>query len=102
MALTVGVLAGGRSSEHEISLSSGAAVADGLRAAGHEVVWVEIGRDGVWRNDGESLCVSPAGGLLEADVVFPALHGPFGEDGTIQRLLETLGVAYVGTSLRRS
>jgi D-alanine-D-alanine ligase len=101
-ALTVAVLAGGRSSEHEISLSSGSAVADGLRAAGHEVVWVEIGRDGVWRSDGEPLCVSPAGGLLDADVVFPALHGPFGEDGTIQGMLETLDVAYVGSGVTAS
>ena len=54
-ALTVAVLAGGRSSEHEVSLSSGAAVRDGLLAAGHEVLWVEIGRDGVWRQDGEPL-----------------------------------------------
>jgi D-alanine-D-alanine ligase len=101
-ALTVAVLAGGRSSEHEISLSSGAAVADGLRAGGHEVVWVEIGRDGVWRNDGEPLCVNPAGGLLDVDVVFPALHGPFGEDGTIQGMLETLDVAYVGSGVGAS
>jgi D-alanine-D-alanine ligase len=100
--LTVAVLAGGRSSEHEISLSSGAAVADGLRAAGHEVVWVEIGRDGVWRSDGEPLCLRPAGGLLDADVVFPALHGPFGEDGTIQGTLETLDVAYVGAGVSAS
>jgi D-alanine-D-alanine ligase len=101
-ALTVAVLAGGRSSEHEVSLSSGAAVADGLRAAGHEVVWVEIGRDGVWRSDGEPLCLRPAGGLLDVDVVFPALHGPFGEDGTIQGALETLDVAYVGAGVSAS
>jgi D-alanine-D-alanine ligase len=101
-ALTVAVLAGGRSSEHEVSLSSGAAVADGLRAAGHEVVWVEIGRDGVWRSEGEPLCVNPAGGLLDADVVFPALHGPFGEDGTVQGMLETLDVAYVGSGVSAS
>lgn len=101
-ALTVAVLAGGRSSEHEISLSSGSAVADGLRAAGHEVVWIEIGRDGVWRSGGEPLCLRPAGGLLDVDVAFPALHGPFGEDGTIQGMLETLDVAYVGSGVSAS
>ncbi|HYM56036.1 MAG TPA: D-alanine--D-alanine ligase family protein, partial [Solirubrobacteraceae bacterium] len=100
--LAVAVLAGGRSSEHEVSLSSGAAVRDGLRAAGHEVVWVEIGRDGAWRRDGEPLSVTPGAGLLGVDVVFPALHGPFGEDGTVQGLLETLGVAYVGAGVAAS
>ncbi len=101
-ALRVAVLAGGRSSEHDVSLSSAAAVRDGLSCAGHEVVWVEIGRDGVWRRDGRPLSVVPAGGLLGVDVVFPALHGPFGEDGTVQGLLETLDVAYVGAGVAAS
>jgi D-alanine-D-alanine ligase len=101
-ALTVAVLAGGRSSEHEVSLSSGEAVRDGLLACGHEVVWVQVGEDGAWRRDGERLSVSPGGGLLGADVVFPALHGPFGEDGTVQGLLETLDVAYVGAGVAAS
>jgi D-alanine-D-alanine ligase len=101
-ALTVAVLAGGRSSEHDVSLSSGAAVREGLSSAGHEVVWVEIGRDGVWRHDGEPLSVTPAGGLLGVDVAFPVLHGPFGEDGTVQGLLEMLDVAYVGAGVAAS
>ncbi|MGH2865028.1 MAG: D-alanine--D-alanine ligase family protein [Solirubrobacteraceae bacterium] len=100
--LLVAVLAGGRSSEHDVSLSSGAAVRDGLSAAGHEVVWVEIGRDGVWRLDGEPLSISPAGGLLGVDVAFPVLHGPYGEDGTVQGTLETLDVAYVGAGVAAS
>ena len=100
--LTVAVLAGGRSSEHEVSLSSGAAIGEGLRAAGHEVLAVEIGRDGAWRRDGQPLSVTPAGGLLGVDVVFPALHGPFGEDGTVQGMLETLDVAYVGADVSAS
>jgi len=101
-ALLVAVLAGGRSSEHDVSLSSGAAVRDGLISAGHEVVWVEIGRDGVWRRDGQALSVTPGGGLLGVDVAFPVLHGPFGEDGTVQGLLETLDVAYVGAGVAAS
>jgi D-alanine-D-alanine ligase len=101
-ALKVAVLAGGRSSEHDVSLSSGAAVRDGLITAGHEVMWVEIDRDGVWRCDGERLNFSPGEGLLRVDVVFPALHGPFGEDGTVQGLLETLDVAYVGSGVAAS
>jgi D-alanine-D-alanine ligase len=100
--LTVAVLAGGRSSEHEVSLSSGAAVREGLVACGHRVVSVEIGRDGAWRRDGERLSVCPGDGLLGVDVVFPALHGPFGEDGTVQGMLETLDVAYVGAGVTAS
>jgi D-alanine-D-alanine ligase len=101
-ALAVAVLAGGRSSEHEVSLSSGAAVRDGLLAAGHRVIWIEIGRDGAWRGDDEPLSVTPGAGLLGVDVVFPVLHGPFGEDGTVQGLLETLDVAYVGAGVAAS
>jgi D-alanine-D-alanine ligase len=102
--LRVAVLAGGRSSEHDVSLSSGAAVRDGLLAAGHEVVSVQIGRDGAWRRDGEGerLALTPGSGVIDADVVFPVLHGRFGEDGTVQGLLEMLGVAYVGSGVAAS
>jgi D-alanine-D-alanine ligase len=101
-ALSVVLLAGGRSSEHEVSLASGAAVRDGLEGAGHEVIWVEIDRDGAWRREGERLSLHPGAGLLGADVVFPALHGPFGEDGTVQGVLEMLDVAYVGSGVAAS
>jgi D-alanine-D-alanine ligase len=100
--LTVAVLAGGRSSEHEVSLSSGRAVREGLLAAGHDVIEVEIGRDGAWRSGGERLSVTPAAGLLGADVAFPVLHGPFGEDGTLQGVLETLEVPFVGAGVAAS
>jgi D-alanine-D-alanine ligase len=100
--LEVVVLAGGRSSEHEVSLSSGAAVREGLLAGGHRVVSIEIGHDGRWRRDGAQLSVTPGGGLLGADVVFPVLHGPYGEDGTVQGLLEMLDVAYVGAGVAAS
>jgi D-alanine-D-alanine ligase len=100
--LTVAVLAGGRSSEHEVSLSSAASVREGLLAGGHDVAWVHIGEDGVWRHEERPLRVSPGEGLLGADVVFPALHGPFGEDGTVQGLLESLEVAYVGSGVAAS
>jgi D-alanine-D-alanine ligase len=101
-ALTVAVLAGGRSSEREVSLSSAAAVCDGLLAGGHAVVRVEIGEDGAWRSDGERLSVTPGEGLLGVHVAFPVLHGPFGEDGTVQGLLETLDVPYVGAGVAAS
>lgn len=94
--MRVAVLRGGRSSEHDVSLRSGASVAGGLRAAGHEVVAVTIERDGRWIVDGEAIAVRPGDGLLGCDVAFPVLHGPFGEDGTVQGLLECLGVPYAG------
>jgi D-alanine-D-alanine ligase len=98
----VAVLAGGRSSEHDVSLDSAGSVGDGLREAGHDVVWVELARDGTWRHDGVDLALSPGRGLLDADAVFPALHGPFGEDGTVQGLLELLDVPYVGSGVLAS
>jgi D-alanine-D-alanine ligase len=98
----VAVLSGGRSSEHDVSLRSGAAVARGLREAGHEAVEVAIGRDGAWRTAGSAVELVPGGGLLGADAVFPALHGAFGEDGSIQGLLEQLDVPYVGSDVLAS
>ena len=97
--MKVAVISGGRSSEHEISLQSGASVAAGLREAGHEVTEVLIDRDGRWSADGEEVELRAAAGLLGFDVAFPVLHGPFGEDGTVQGLLECLDVAYVGPSV---
>jgi len=98
----VAVLAGGRSSEHEVSLASGESVRTGLTEAGHEAVDVRIARDGRWTADGEPVRLEPGGGLLGADAVFPALHGPFGEDGTVQGLLELLDVPYVGAGVAAS
>ena len=100
--MRVAVLGGGRSSEHEISLASAAAIRAGLEGAGHEPVAVEIGQDGRWSADGAPVTIEPAGGLLGADVVFPALHGPFGEDGTVQGLLELADVPYVGAGVLAS
>jgi D-alanine-D-alanine ligase len=98
----VAVLAGGRSSEHEVSIASGASVAAGLGEAGYVVQMIEIDRDGVWRRDGEEVALAPGRGLAGADVVFPVLHGPFGEDGTVQGLLECLDVPYVGAGVLAS
>ena len=100
--MRVAVLSGGRSSEHDVSLASGASVAAGLREGGHEVLEVRLERDGTWRHDGEELALSPGRGLLGADVAFPVLHGPFGEDGTVQGLLELLDVPYVGSGVLAS
>jgi D-alanine-D-alanine ligase len=98
----VAVLGGGRSSEHEVSLASAASVSEGLKRAGHEVRGIEIGRDGVWRENGQDISLTPGRGLDGVDVVFPVLHGPFGEDGTVQGLLECLDVPYVGAGVLAS
>jgi D-alanine-D-alanine ligase len=92
----VAVIRGGRSSEHPVSLRSGAAVGEGLRAAGYETADVVIEPDGRWLAEGAEVDLRAAGGLLGCDVAFPVLHGPFGEDGTVQGLLECLDVPYVG------
>ena len=106
----VAVLLGGRSSEHEISLASARSVLDALDPERYETVTVEIGRDGRWElgsgadngSVAETLPVPTAkvpATLGEVDVVFPVLHGPFGEDGTVQGLLELAGVPYVGAGV---
>jgi D-alanine-D-alanine ligase len=100
--LRVAVLSGGRSSEHEVSLASGAAVRAGVAAAGHDVLDVFLSREGAWMHDGEPLPLAPGSGLLGADVAFPVLHGPYGEDGTVQGLLELLDVPYVGAGVLAS
>jgi D-alanine-D-alanine ligase len=98
----VAVISGGRSSEHEVSLRSGEAVARGLEQAGHESLRVIVSREGGWTVDGEAIELRPGRGLLDADVAFPALHGPFGEDGSVQGLLEWLDAPYVGSDVLAS
>jgi D-alanine-D-alanine ligase len=100
--MRVAVLSGGRSSEHEVSLRSGSSVAEGLEQAGHDVVEVMIDHEGRWSCDGEEVRLAPGEGLLECDVAFPVLHGPFGEDGIVQGLLECLDMPYVGADVLAS
>jgi D-alanine-D-alanine ligase len=85
-----------------VSLSSAASIREGLEQGGHRPLAIEIGHDGVWRLDGREVSIVPGRGLEDADVVFPALHGPFGEDGTVQGLLECLDVPYVGAGVLAS
>jgi D-alanine-D-alanine ligase len=116
--LRVAVILGGRSSEHDISVASARSVLDSLDPERYEVRSVEIGRDGKWELprasqgqlgkgecEGEKLPV-PLNGSPQpfegVDVVFPVLHGPFGEDGTVQGFLELAGVAYVGAGVTAS
>jgi D-alanine-D-alanine ligase len=114
--LRVAVIMGGRSSEHDISLASARSVLESLDPDRYEVRPIEIGRDGQWElgparqqaelgEGGEKLPV-PLNGSPQpfegVDVVFPVLHGPFGEDGTVQGFLELAGVAYVGAGVTAS
>lgn len=100
--MRVAVLGGGRSGEHDVSLASASAVRAGLAEAGHDVVGVLLARDGTWWCDEEEVALRAGRGLLGADVVFPVLHGPWGEDGTVQGMLELLGVPYVGSGVLAS
>jgi D-alanine-D-alanine ligase len=100
--MRVAVLGGGRSSEHEVSLNSAAAVRAGLAEAGHEVVEVLLEREGGWRQGEAEVFLQPGLGLLECDVAWPVLHGPFGEDGTVQGVFELLDVPYVGAGVLAS
>jgi D-alanine-D-alanine ligase len=131
--MRVGVLYGGRSGEHEISLRSAATVIGALDPARFDIVPIAIGKDGRWRTGIESLrlldeaqrdlkaipdhgievttapeptrrALVPLGGgsPLPLDVVFPVLHGTFGEDGTVQGLFELADVPYVGSGVLAS
>ncbi len=117
MTRRVAVILGGRSSENAISIASATSVVAALEAAGDEVVTVEIDRAGRWAlgTGRRELGVGEPGSALErlpakevaatlgdVDVVFPVLHGPFGEDGTVQGLLELAGVPYVGAGVLAS
>ena len=114
--MRVAVLAGGRSSEHDVSVASARSVVDALDPERYETVVVEIDRSGRWElasgggelpeTSIETLPVvahsAPAATLGQADVVLPILHGPFGEDGTVQGLLELAGLPYVGAGVAAS
>lgn len=92
----VGVLRGGPSVEYEVSLQSGSAVLRSLRER-LRTVDLLLDKKGEWYRGG--VPVSPARALAGLDVVFNALHGRFGEDGKLQRLLETLRVPYTGSAV---
>src|SRR6201988_397278 len=86
--MRVAVLKGGRSLERQVSLKSGARVEEALHRLGHEVISIDVGDDLVERLTDE-----------RPDVAFVALHGRDGEDGTVQELLEVLGIPYTGSGV---
>jgi D-alanine-D-alanine ligase len=119
--IRVAVIAGGRSSEHDISVASARSVIAALDPERYETTAIEIGRGGRWElgasdrlrlpeqpnaDTVETLPVvadsAPAAALGQIDVALPILHGPFGEDGTVQGLLELADVPYVGAGVAAS
>ncbi|MEU5045568.1 D-alanine--(R)-lactate ligase [Streptomyces griseorubiginosus] len=127
--LKVGIIFGGRSEEHPVSVKSAREVARNLDPEKYEPVWIGVTKSGSWRlcdgpgegwenGDGRPVALSPDGGThgllvledgeqgrygtIRLDVVLPVLHGPFGEDGAVQGLLELSGVPYVGCDIQSS
>lgn len=130
--IRVGVIFGGRSSEHEVSLVSATAVMQALDKSKYEVVPIGITKEGTWLSSAKALSIlksGPAGGSIEEqillpdprsrglvridqslpakplrplDVIIPVLHGPYGEDGTVQGLLELADIPYVGAGVLAS
>lgn len=117
--LTVGVIFGGRSLEHEISVASARHICDILGEEDYDVKQFGVTRDGEWVHGpdvvdflgvheeiteggegNEKISPKVLSELMKCDVVFPVFHGPFGEDGMVQGFLETLGLAYVGSDYR--
>ena len=99
MKLRVAVLHGGRSGEHEVSLRSARAIMEGFDPERFEVIPLFIGKEGRWSP--RPILPEP-GANPGIDVVFPALHGTFGEDGTVQGLLELADLPYVGAGVMAS
>lgn len=93
--LRIVVLMGGPSSEHEVSLKSGAMVVKNLDAKKYAVTAIVIGKDGRWP-------VAPETLKNDYDLAFIAMHGEYGEDGTIQALLESLGIPFTGSDAKAS
>jgi len=99
MKLKIAVVYGGRTGEHEVSVRSAKAVMAGLDPAKYEIIEYFIDLQGKWV---PRPIVPEPGAHPEIDVVFPVLHGTFGEDGTVQGLLELAGLPYVGAGVLAS
>ena len=93
--LRVAVLRGGPSEEYDVSLMTGRGVLDSLSRRGTSILDVLVNKQGEWNING--FIRKPEEALAGVDVVFIALHGPYGEDGTVQRILDRVGVSYTGS-----
>jgi D-alanine-D-alanine ligase len=118
--MNVGVIFGGRSVEHQVSITSARTVARGLEEAGHRVIPLGIAQDGGWVSTaaagavlgGSAPSIEPVGTPIAptlvhltsagAEVLFPIVHGTWGEDGTLQGLCEMLDLPYVGPGVTAS
>jgi len=117
--IKIAILFGGRSAEHEVSLTSACAIYNNLDKDKYKIVCLYINRQGLWKkvkspqhslstlNKGQfssflPWAKNPLEQALEADIYFPILHGPYGEDGTIQGFLEMADVPYVGAGVLAS
>jgi D-alanine-D-alanine ligase len=98
----VAVIHGGTSTEYDISVASGQGVIEALSRRGHDPVPILIDPTGEWHAPSGAGRTRALTDLLDCDVVVPALHGVGGEDGTVQGLLEMLGLPYVGSGVRAS
>jgi D-alanine-D-alanine ligase len=98
----VAVIGGGQNCEHDVSLASAASVAEALDPTTYDVVRLTIGRDGAWRDRGQRpIGLSGAAQVLRGcGVVFPVVHGPHGEDGSLAALCELADLPYVGSGVR--
>ncbi|MES2014475.1 MAG: D-alanine--D-alanine ligase [Patescibacteria group bacterium] len=92
--ITVAVLRGGPSNEHEVSLKSGANILSHLQREPYRAVDIFIDKKGVWHVRG--IPMEPERALSSVDVVFNVIHGQYGEDGTVQRILDRIGIPYTG------
>jgi D-alanine-D-alanine ligase len=100
MKKVVGVIYGGRSAEHDVSILSGKSVLENLDREKFEIKEIFIDKEGSWQLDKKP--VSAEESLKGVDIAFPILHGTFGEDGTIQGLFEMLGIPFVGCGVLES
>ena len=121
--MRVGIVFGGRSGEHEVSVTSAGSIFKHIDRGKYEPVPIRIEKDGVWSypdREPDAINVAraieqaraanaPAGSTndpalvaLKLDVIFPVLHGPYGEDGTVQGLFELANIAYVGNGVLAS
>ena len=99
--IKVAVIYGGMSTEHDVSMVSAQNVIENLNAGKYDIYKIEIAKNGEWLNNGKKI-KNVVEILQKMDVVFPVLHGLYGEDGTIQGMLEMLKVPYVGCKVLAS
>ena len=95
--IKVGILFGGKSAEHEVSLQSAKNVTDAIDRDKYEPLLIKIDKNGSWSHSLEELIKDSS-----VDVIFPILHGPFGEDGTVQGLLKMAEIPFVGAGVAAS